>query len=246
LNTIEINTAQNVRIEYELAGVGRRIFSYLIDLIIMILVFFFTVTGLVSIFGNEIEGLMLFLQILSFIWFGFYTLFSEVLGNGQTLGKMAMGIKVIKLNGEDLQFYDYFSRWSMRLIDIYLSIGTIAMMLITGNKNGQRLGDIIAGTSIIRKKSSYGFSLKDILRLNEKNREDYHFEYPLAARLEEKDVLLIKNLMYRKRRFNNRAHKEALELLCSKITAILELDKVPENKEVFLNRVISDYIILTR
>ncbi|MEZ4804918.1 MAG: RDD family protein [Bacteroidia bacterium] len=243
MQTIEINTAQNVKIEYELAGLGQRIFAYFIDFIILIGVALIILAGIVSDFE---ESNIIFIQLFFFIWFGFYTLISEIIGNGQTLGKKALGIKVIKLNGDEPEFYDYFSRWSMRLIDIYLSSGTIAMLLISSNKNGQRIGDIIAGTSIIRVKSTYGFQLKDILKLNLKNKDDYEFEYPLARNLEEKDVILIKNLLYRKRKYNNKAHLDAENQLVEKIAETLKLDTPPRNNEKFLNKVISEYIILTR
>ncbi len=243
MQTIEINTAQNVKIEYQLAGVGHRIFAYIIDLFVMIVVYFIAALSLLS---NVSENGMFLLQVFAFLWFGFYTLISELIGNGQTLGKLALGIKVIKLNGDELEFYDYFSRWSTRLIDIYASIGSIAMLLIVSNKNGQRIGDIIAGTTIIRKKSTYGFSLNDILKLNMNNKDDYEFQYPMAKKLDEKDVILIKNLLYRKKLYQNSAHEEALEAMVAKIAGVLELPAIPENRESFLSRVISEYIILTR
>jgi len=243
MQTIEINTSQNVKIEYQLAGVGHRIFAYAIDLIIMLVVFAIVATSVISE-GHE-NGLPI-IQIFVFFWFGFYTLISELIGNGQTIGKLAVGIKVIKLNGDELEFYDYFSRWSMRMIDIYASIGSIAMLLIASNKNGQRIGDILAGTSIIRKKSNYGFSLNDILKLNLNSKDNYDFQYPLAKNLDEKDVILIKNLLYRKRIYQNAAHSEAMVLLVKKLASILELQRIPDNHEAFLSRVISEYIILTR
>ncbi len=248
MQSIEINTAQNVRIEYELAGLGQRIFAYIIDFIIMMLVMIAFASSLFA-YEDSIDSfktITLVIEVFAFVWLGFYTLISEVLGNGQTLGKKAMGIKVIKTNGEELQFYDYFSRWSMRLLDIYLSLGTVAMMLIVSNRNGQRLGDIIAGTSIIRKRSSYGFSLNDILKLNTRRREDFDFEFPLVTRLEEKDVILIKNLVYRKRLYNNEAHESAMDRMIEKLSVILELKSAPSDKEAFLNKLISEYIILTR
>jgi uncharacterized RDD family membrane protein YckC len=245
MQTIEINTAQNVKIEYQLAGVGHRIFAYIIDFIIMMAVFFIMFFSMLS-FSNGSETINSFMGIFAFIWFGFYTLISELIGNGQTIGKLALGIKVIKLNGDELEFYDYFSRWSLRLIDIYASIGCIAMFLVASNKNGQRLGDIIAGTSVIRKKSNYGFSLDDILKLNLNSKDNYEFMYPQAAKLDEKDVILIKQLLFRKRLYQNQAHEAAMDKLVSKLSGILELQHVPDNKELFLSKVISEYIILTR
>ncbi len=244
MKTIDIQTTQNVSIEYQLPELSYRIVAFIIDFVVMLLVFTILSAAANSFFTTQ--SFLLVFQIITYILFGFYTLISEFIGHGQTVGKLAMGIKVVKLNGDELEFYDYFSRWSMRLVDIYLSFGCIAMFIISGNTNGQRLGDILAGTTLIKKRSNYGFQLQDILNLNKRKREEMEFEYPLAKKLNEKDVLLIKNTIYRYSKFKNTAHEEALNLLTDKICNVLELEKVPFNKIEFLNKVISEYIILTR
>lgn len=246
VNTVEIHTAQNVRIEFETAGLGLRVFAFLTDLLLMGLTFVL-LSWLNSIFIPA-SSQELLQGVCAFICFGFYTLFFEFTGNGQTPGKRAMGIRVIKLNGSELDFYDCFSRWSTRLFDIYLSAGSIAAILISGRRSGQRLGDMLAGTTLIRLRGTYGFRLSDILRLNEKKKETRVFNWPrpLAESLSEKDVILIKNLLRRRRLFPNRAQREATELLCARLKQVLELDEIPENREAFLNKLISDYIITTR
>jgi len=209
LANIEINTAQNVKIEYQLASVGQRVLAFAIDFIILSIVYFILMLG---IMGQFQTFLYYILMSLIMVWLFFYTLASEIIGNGQTIGKLVMGIKVVKLNGDEMEFYDYFTRWSMRLVDIYFSIGVFAMLLISSNKNGQRTGDIIAGTTVIKKRSAYGFQLNDILNLNKKKKEDYQFEYPNAYQLNEKDVILIKNLLYRHKQYRRtRICKSTLE-----------------------------------
>lgn len=246
MKSIEITTPQNVKIDYQLAGLGQRIFAFSIDLAIIILVYVANYIWFFTEGSSENELKYILFQLFAFLWLGFYSLVSEVIGNGQSLGKLAMGIKVIKLNGEELQFYDYFSRWSMRIIDIYFSIGNIAMLLIASNRNAQRIGDIIAGTTIIRKNNSYGFTLNDILKLNLKDKENYEFDYPLAVNLEEKDVILMKQLIVRYRNYRNSAHQKAMEEMVLKLVEILQLKQIPKDKEAFLSKVISEYIILTR
>jgi len=120
------------------------------------------------------------------------------------------------------------------------------MLLISSNKNGQRTGDIIAGTTLIKKRSAYGFQLNDILNLNKKKKEDYQFEYPNAYQLNEKDVILIKNLLYRHKEYKNNAHNDALIDLSNKVAETLGIEKTPINKVQFLNKIVSEYIVLTR
>ena len=244
MKTIDIQTPQNVAIEYQLPELSYRIVAFIIDFIVMMILFLILSSAANSFFTTQ--SFLFVFQIISYILFGFYSLISEFIGHGQTIGKFAMGMKVVKINGDELEFYDYFSRWSMRLIDIYLSFGCVAMFIITGNTKGQRLGDILAGTTIIKKRSNYGFQLQDILNLNKRKREEMEFEYPLSKKLNEKDVLLIKNTIFRYNKFKNTAHTQALDDLTKRISQVLELEKVPFNKIEFLNKVISEYIILTR
>lgn len=246
MKSIEITTPQNVQIDYQLASLGQRIFAFAIDFVIIVLIYaaVYIWAFVQNTSDNDLKYLLF--QLFAFLWLGFYSLFSELIGNGQSIGKLAMGIRVIKLNGDELQFYDYFSRWSMRIIDIYFSIGSIAMLLIASSRNAQRIGDIIAGTAIIRKNNSYGFKLNDILKLNLKDKDNYEFEYPLAVNLEENDVILIKQLLSRYRTFRNSAHKQAMDELILRLADVLQLKQIPSDKETFLTKVITEYIILTR
>lgn len=243
MKTIEINTTQNVKIEYQLASVSERMIAFAIDFVLMGIGYLILFLFASSIFDYN-AGIIL--QIIVFFWFGFYTLASEMIGYGQSIGKKAMGIKIIKLNGEELEFYDYFNRWVMRLLDIYFILGTMAILFIIGNKSSQRLGDILAGTTVIKKQNTFGFKLSDILKLNQKSKEDINFKYPLVHKLSERDVILIKNMLYRNQLFNNKAHQESLNLLTAKVMEILEIVEIKDNQKVFLNQVISEYIIQTR
>lgn len=249
MKQVEINTSQNVKIEYQLASIGQRGLAFAIDSFVLIVAFliFYFFSQAFNLYNNPIVDYFFTCLIVILLWF--YTLISEVVGNGQTIGKLALGIKVVKLNGDEMEFYDYFTRWSVRLFDIYMSMGAIAMLLIASNKAGQRLGDIIAGTTVIKKRSSYGFRLNDILRLNENKKEEYAFEYPNARLLTEKDVILIKNTVYRFKQFSNTAHNKALDLMVTRVYQTMGLEELYMNNDQkvrFLNKVVSEYIILTR
>lgn len=243
MQTIEINTAQNVKIDYELAGLRHRIFAFLIDFLLMCVLIFIlaTLCNLIFIDNNQ-----LLIDLIAFIVLGFYSIFNEIFFKGQSLGKKAMGLKIIKTNGAELEFYDLFCRWSTRLIDIYLSLGGIACFLISSNKNGQRIGDLIAGTCVIKTQNSYQFSLNDIEKLNQRFVENDNLKYPLVKRLSEQDVLLIKKLLSRLKEYDNKAHKNALDEMVLKLASVLELKEIPTDKEKFLNQLISEYIIQTR
>ncbi len=243
MKTIEINTAQNVFIEYQLASFGQRFGAFLLDLIFLIVISLILSAfreAFDTDFGNG------FLLLLIVLVSSFYSLISEVLGKGQTLGKKILGIKVIKTNGKEMEFYDYFSRWSLRLIDIYLSFGMVATLMVISGKKSQRLGDVLGNTCLIVSNQFNGFSLKEIQKLNQKKLEDFELKYPLANKLSDEDVIVLKKLIQRNKTYNNQAHHEAFNLAVIRLVDLLELNQAPKNKEEFINNVISEYILLTR
>ena len=107
--------------------------------------------------------------------------------NGQSFGKKVLKIRVVRVNGTQASFYNYFIRWIFRLIDISISMGVIGLVTMIINGKGQRLGDIAAGTTAVRLK-----------RKNSVNNTIY-FELPKtykpifqnAQYLSEKDVKII-------------------------------------------------------
>ena len=155
-----------------------------------------------------------------------------------------MGIKVIKLNGTEPEVADYISRWGYRWLDIYGTAGGLATILINSNARHQRLGDLIAGTTVVKMRPGRSASLKEVLNI--KSKLNYEPKYPEVARLSEKDMLLIKTTKERAMKYPNPAHKEAMSELVSILTHQLALDKAPKNQIRFLNTLINDYIVLTR
>ena len=79
----------------------------------------------------------------------FYNLAFEILMNGQTLGKRALNIKVVRLDGTSPTIANYIFRFILWPIDVFLS-GSIAITLISLTKNGQRLGDLAGGTTVVK------------------------------------------------------------------------------------------------
>lgn len=243
MKSIEIKTAQNVRLEYELASLRERILAFLLDLLAMGLA-----TLVLSLIFNGILGVTGTLEIVTSIITGsvilFYSLALEYFNNGQSVGKKLMKIQVIKITGDKATFYDYFGRWIFRMLDIYFSFGAIASILIASSSRAQRIGDIVSNTSVIKLESSVYLSLNDILKIQ--SRETYQPVYAQAKHLAEDDVILIKSTIDRFKKYNNDAHAEAVDQLTDRIKSVLEIrDSIPDNVK-FLQTVINDYIVLTR
>ena len=144
---ISISTAHNVNIDYTSAGVLDRILATLIDGAFQ---FGLLMLGLMFIgFLNTVSTPTWFFVILTII-IASYHLFCEVVFNGRSLGKYTMRIQVVKLNGKKLTFWDCMLRWVFRLVDISISSGAVAVISIIASKQMQRLGDMAAGTTVIK------------------------------------------------------------------------------------------------
>lgn len=248
MQTIDIRTTQNVTIEYELATLRDRMLAFIIDLLIvaaMYLALFFLLLG--SLGSSFLDSGMLayfILLLLPVVGFMAYQFLSEALANGQSWGKRAMGIKVVRVDGLEPGLSDYFLRAVFLLVECILSIGILAALLISSSPKNQRLGDMTANTTVIRIRSNARFQLQDILKIS--SIEDYKPQYPEVRRLTEQDMLLIKHLIARQRMYNNSAHNAAIQEAAERLSAVLDLREVPRNKIEFLKTLIRDYIVLTR
>lgn len=243
MKTIEINTAQKVTIQYELATLGNRFLAYFIDVLIMAgVITFMSILGRSAI--NNWENYLVFVYLVLAPFFLFYTLGSEILMHGQTIGKRSMGLKVVKLNGDAPTTHDYFMRWMFRFIDIFMSLGSVGSLLINASPKSQRLGGLLSGTTVIRTTSQRTFTLNDILKIS--TIDTYEPSYPQIRKFNEKEMLFIKKVLERERRYPNPAHKKAVTDLSKHVAEELNITKIPKDRSKFLRTLINDYIVLTR
>jgi len=236
--SISTKTAQNVNIDYELASWGERFLAFLLDFAIIYFGWLITLAALSFILGGDIGG------IIATIIFTPYTLVSEILMKGQTIGKKALKIRAMNISGESLEFHTCFTRWCARLLDVAGSLGTLATLTISVSDKRQRIGDLLANTVVIKEKDSNNIFLEEILKL--KVKDNVKVVYEKAMLFNEEEMLFIKNTLSRVKKYKNEAHFRALDDLCEKVSDRLNLYETPKNKEAFLKQLIKDYIILTR
>ena len=245
MRTIDIRTTQNVTIEYELATVSDRIFAYLIDMLIIATVHTFLASLFISIFKIEDEGMYAFIYgFLPFFELILYHFFMELLAHGQSFGKKAMGIQVVRMDGQQPTIGDFLLRSTFLIVDVVFSFGIIAVLLTSSSDRRQRLGDMTANTTVIKVKQNLRFILSDILKIN--TLDDYEPQYFDVKKLSEQDMLLIKNALNRYSEFKNQAHKKVIEDIVTKVREKLDIVEQPKNKVEFLKTLLRDYIVLTR
>lgn len=149
-----IETPENVRLAFRLAGPGSRMGAYLLDLalrwaVIMGLMFF---VGLflpfISVSGLPIG---IYLVGLFLVEWGYGCLF-EGLWNGQTPGKKAFRLRVMKAEGYSISFHEAMLRNLLRAADILPVLYGVGFLTMLCNGRMQRIGDLVAGTIVVREK----------------------------------------------------------------------------------------------
>jgi uncharacterized RDD family membrane protein YckC len=243
MQTIDINTTQNVTIQYALAGVRDRIFAFMVDMILLmgslaitsaLLAWLFSGTGFISYI----------IGIITLFSFVFYSLFFELIMNGQTLGKRLLSLKIVKITGNEPSAYDFVVRWAFRFIDIWCSLGSIAIIMISSTERSQRLGDLLANTAVIKLNPWSSVNLNEILSM--KSIDTYKPVYPDVKKFTEQDMLLIKQAVERINNHNNNSHREAIVMLADSMAQQLGLSKTPIDKIQFLKTLVSDYVVMSR
>ncbi len=194
MQTIEIQTAQNVNIEYPIASVGERVVAAIIDQLIMV-GYIIAMIFLYIWILNITEGSSIYFPVAYFvIWFlpvFFYHLLCETFLNGQSFGKKLMKMRVVKLDGSQAGIGSYFLRWILAPIDIYFTYGSVGLVTMLVNGKGQRLGDLAAHTTVVKLKAEA--KLEDtILKVTPAN---YDVKFPQVSLLNDKDISLVKEVL---------------------------------------------------
>jgi len=150
MQTIRITTSQNIDIDYEIGGLGERILARLIDFAVFIIpLILFAISGALINARNSTIIIVVIIIIVA-ILFVFYDLLCEVFMSGQSIGKRVMKIKVISIDGGRPSFGQYLLRWLFRIVDFSLTFGGCALITAAVSDKCQRLGDIVAGTTLIK------------------------------------------------------------------------------------------------
>ena len=236
MNTIRITTSQNIELEYDLASLGERIAGYIIDMLIIVAYVFIVLmiqnwTSFI-LKGNGWIWIILFLPVM------LYDLVCEVLLNGQSVGKKVMKIKVISIDGGQPSLGQYLIRWLFRLVDFTFSFELCGLICVAVSDRKQRVGDLVAGTTLIRTQPRIAFQQTIYTPTPDLN---YTVSFPGVLTLSDKDIQLIKEVVLQiQKTGNNYLAYHAAE----KIKQLLQVETNLEPAH-FLQVVIADYNHLT-
>ncbi|WP_282044086.1 RDD family protein [Winogradskyella flava] len=236
MDEFQIETAQNVGINQNVASIGDRLLGYLIDSAIILLYFIASIMLLVTLDLDMGDAWAIYL-LVNLPAFLYYVLL-ETFWDGKTVGKSVMRTKVVKLDGSKPGFANYFVRWILRIVDVVLTSGGAAVLTILIKGNGQRIGDIAAGTTVISEKQKVSIDdtiLKEIPM-------DYVPSYSQVTVLNDTDIQKVKNLYDEAVRKGN--HNIILNLH-HRLVKVMNVE--PKEKPVdFVAKVIKDYNYYTQ
>lgn len=230
MQRIQIDTAQNISVDYPLAGIGLRIQAFFLDLLVVVA---YLGTILLAFSQVEIEPPTALLVVLGLPPF-LYHLFCEIFMNGQSIGKRQMHIKVVKLDGSAPGIGDYLLRWLLRAVDISLFSGAIAVLSIAITRNDQRLGDLAAGTTVIKEITGEPLSVFAI-------DENHQPTFQEVTKLRDTDIDIIMRVIHTYRESGQIAPVQAT---ARKVKDLLQIESDLRPLQ-FLYTVVRDYKYLT-
>lgn len=167
-----------------------------------------------------------------------YHLLFEIFMDGQSPGKRQMKIKVVRTDGTPATIGNYLLRWLLRLIEVQAAQGMIAVITIAWNGRGQRLGDIAAGTTVVKLVKQQDVTAAEIFTLAA---EDYVPQFPNVTMLTDRDAELIQQALEVYRRHDN---LHPAMIVTEKIKTKLGI-QTDMTFEAFLTTILKDYSQLT-
>ncbi|MDO6431215.1 RDD family protein [Flavitalea sp. BT771] len=242
---VKLDTGFNIEVEFAITPFHKRFLAWMIDFVILIAYYLFMSKLLNVAMSGERE----WIYVLAGLPPLFYHLICEITMNGQTVGKKAMSIKVITLDGGQPSLSQYLIRWVFRLADFpvwimpSIAFGALpwwcAIFLFGGlasvisTPHTQRIGDLIAGTIIIDTRTHT--SWEDTVFTELEN--DYRPRFPQVMQLTDKDINTLKSII------NTVAKKRDYDLsmrIGERIKSKLRIESDQDSLD-FLETLLKDY-----
>jgi uncharacterized RDD family membrane protein YckC len=159
-DTQRVTTADNVGISFRVAGLATRVTAALLDWLVLgavLLAMYLLAVALVPALSQggagaaqaNVSFLVLLLSALEVVAVVAYFTVSQTVSSGRTLGKSAMGIRVIRIDGGSAGVADCFLRSLALVVDV-VGVGIILMFF---HPQARRLGDLLAGTVVVRERT---------------------------------------------------------------------------------------------
>jgi uncharacterized membrane protein SpoIIM required for sporulation/uncharacterized RDD family membrane protein YckC len=150
---LEVETPENVVLDYEIAGMGSRLHAAFIDMVwyVLIVLALIVVGAFLAAMGLAVSGAMdVLLIIVGGLGFWAYFTFFEARREGQTPGKRTAGIRVVRDTGHPVTLAAAAARGLLRAVDLFPPVMALDVLLMVLHPRARRLGDLVAGTIVVR------------------------------------------------------------------------------------------------
>ncbi|MFF3204661.1 RDD family protein [Streptomyces sp. NPDC002962] len=149
----ELVTGEAVALELRPARLPSRALAVLLDVTVAFVVYVVVSIALVAATASLDEAAQIALSIATFLLVlvgG--PIAVETLSHGRSLGKMACGLRVVRDDGGPIRFRHALVRGALGVVEILLTIGVVACIASLVSARGRRLGDVFAGTLVVRER----------------------------------------------------------------------------------------------
>ncbi|VTU00958.1 Marine sediment metagenome DNA, contig: S06H3_S11843 (Fragment) OS=marine sediment metagenome GN=S06H3_42614 PE=4 SV=1: RDD [Gemmataceae bacterium] len=212
-----IETPEQIGLDMELAGLGSRFLAQLVDWLWKVLltaglalvaIVILGLLGMESLFKNLAGAMLAAVVALVYVVWLTYAIAFEVRGNGQTPGKRAAGIRVVRANGAPVDFQAVSVRNLLAVADFLPVFYLLGAVLILLTEKRQRLGDVAAGTIVVRERTDPA-APEPIDELIAYATPDFAFTPAQLAALTREDANVVREFL---RRFPEMEHRSRTQL----------------------------------
>ncbi|MFD5799499.1 RDD family protein [Streptomyces diastatochromogenes] len=153
----ELVTGEAVALELRPAKLPSRALAVLLDLVVAVLVYIGVTFALVAATASLDEAAQVALSIATFmlVLVG-GPIAVETLSHGRSLGKLAFGLRVVRDDGGPIRFRHALVRGAIGVVEILMTFGIVACIASLVSARGRRLGDVFAGTLVVRERIPVG------------------------------------------------------------------------------------------
>ncbi len=147
-------TGEAVVLELRPAGFGARFLSALIDIVLQLVILFLVFLAFAGTLGGALDAALartVVIVALLLILVGL-PVTVETLTRGKSLGRLVMGLRIVRDDGGSIRFRHAFIRGMVAVLEIYLLGGALAFVVAIFNERSKRVGDILAGTYSMRER----------------------------------------------------------------------------------------------
>ncbi len=235
MKTSDIVTGQYVSITQTPAGVGERVLARMIDMVIlfiyMITLFRLEPWRWITSGNNDVVNLIVIMFLVAPAMF--YSLLCEYFMDGQTLGKRIMRTRVVMVDGAAPTLGAILLRWVFLVVDMYFYC--LGVIVIICTRRNQRLGDLAAGTMVIRnpRKDQMHLSLDEFYYAS----PDYTPVYPEVQQLSLGQADVISRMLNDRKVYSD----EQVHRLVQKVEQLLDISSHGQSDTDFLQTVLHDY-----